>query len=238
MFRLAALLVLVAVVLAAGAGARSDGAQHGCVKAGEVRFAAADGTKLVGHRFGRGATAVLLVHQGNGSLCEWVAYARRLAARGYFALASDLRGHGLSQHRSGRAANRLAADVAAAAKLSRKLGKRKVFVVGASMGGIASLVAAANVTPPLAGVVSLSSPARFRGLDALATAPRLRVPVLYVAAEEDDNAGYDFSADAERLAAATASTDLQLELVDGDGHGIALLGGPVRGLVESWLKAR
>jgi alpha-beta hydrolase superfamily lysophospholipase len=238
MRRLVSLLVLAAAVLAAGASARSEHGSHACVRAAEVRFDAADGTKLVGHRFGKGKTAVILVHQSNGSLCEWAPYARRLAAHGYFAFPIDLRGHGLSQGRTGAAANRLAADVAAAAKHVRRLGRRKVFVVGASLGGIASLVAGANIRPPLAGVVSLSAPARYRGLDALATAPRLRVPVLYVAAEDDDNAGFDFSEDARELDAATASTDKQLELVAGDRHGIALLGSPVRALVESWLRAR
>ena len=68
------------------------------------------------------------------------------------------------------------------------------------MGGIASLVAGANVKPPVDGVVSVSAPARFLGMDAVATAPRLRVPVLYLAAEDDDNAGYDFSKDARGTA--------------------------------------
>ena len=48
-------------------------------------------------------------------------------------------------------------------------------------------------------------------MDAVATAPRLRVPVLYLAAEDDDNAGYDFSEDAEAMYAATAAADKQLE---------------------------
>lgn len=238
MRRLVSLFALSALVLAAGSAARSDQGTHACVRGGELWFRAADGTKLVGHRFGKGPTAVILVHQGNGSLCEWVPYARRLAAQGYFVFPIDLRGHGFSQRRTGAAANRLAADVAAAAKAVRKLGKRKVFVVGASMGGIATLVAGANVKPALAGVIGLSAPARFRGLDALATAPRLRVPVLYVAAEGDDNAGFDFSEDARKLDAATASADKQLEIVGGDLHGIALLNGPVRTVVESWLEAR
>jgi alpha-beta hydrolase superfamily lysophospholipase len=238
MRRLVTGLTLVALALAAGASARADGTSHACVRAGEVTFKAADGTKLVAHRFGSGARAVVLVHQGNGSLCEWVPYARRLAAQGYFVLPLDLRGHGLSQRRSGAAANRLAADVAAAVRYVRALGKKKVFVVGASMGGIAGLVAGASVTPPLAGVGALSAPARFRGMDAVATAPRLRAPVLYVAAEADDNAGFDFADDARALDAATASADKQLEMVDGALHGIALLGGPVRALLEGWLRAR
>ncbi len=59
-----------------------------------------------------------------------------------------------------------------------------------------------------------------------------------MAAEADDNAGFDFSEDARKLDAATASPDKQLEVVAGDLHGIALLNGPVRSLVESWLGAR
>jgi pimeloyl-ACP methyl ester carboxylesterase len=121
----------------------------------------------------------------------------------------------------------------------RKLGKRKVFLVGASMGGIASLVAGANVKPAVDGVVSVSAPARFLGLDAVATAPRLRVPVLYVAAEGDDNAGYDFSEDARAMHAATASADKRLEILPGGLHGVGLVAGSarVKTLVEAFLRA-
>jgi pimeloyl-ACP methyl ester carboxylesterase len=235
--------LLLCVLVAAGAataGAAPERSAHGCVRGGELWFSAADGTKLVGHRFGRGTTAVILAHQSEGSLCDWLPYARRLAARGYFVFPIDFRGYGFSQLRTGRAANRYAADLAAAVKAMRRLGKKKVILVGASMGGIASLVAAANVAPPVDGVVSVSAPARFRGMDAVKTAPRLRVPVLYVAAEDDDNAGYDFSADAQAIHAATAATDKRLELLPGPLHGIALVGGSPRAktLVEKFLGAR
>ena len=122
----------------------------------------------------------------------------------------------------------------------RTLGKRKVFLVGASMGGIASLVAGASIKPAVAGVVSISAPARFRGMNAVATAPRLKMPVLYVAAEGDDNAGFDFSEDARKLHAATASADKRLEIVPGTLHGIGLVAGSarVKALVEGFLKGR
>ena len=205
--RRAFLLVALLTAATSTAGAAPQRAEHACVRGGELWFKAADGTKLVGHRFGKGTAAVILGHQSGGDLCEWLPYARRLASTGYFVFAIDFRGHGFSKSRTGPAANRLAADLTAATREVRKLGKRKVFLVGASMGGIASLVAAANVKPPVDGVVSVSSPARFRGMDAAATAPRLRVPVLYLAAEADDNAGFDFSQDAEAMHAATASAD-------------------------------
>jgi pimeloyl-ACP methyl ester carboxylesterase len=232
------LLALVAAGLVSSAGAGGRHAEHACVKGGELWFYAADGTKLVGHRFGKGTTAVILAHQSEGDLCDWLPYARRLASQGYFVFPVDFRGYGFSQVRSGPAANRFPADLAAATKALRKLGKKKVFLVGASMGGIASLVAGASVTPAVAGVVSISSPARFRGMDALGTAPRLQVPVLYLAAASDHNAGYDFSRDAEAMHRATASADKGLEVLPGPLHGIALIAGSARAktTVERFLK--
>ena len=227
--------LLAVAVSSAGAAPHRD--QHACVRGGELWFYAADGTKLVGHRFGKGTRAVILTHQSEGDLCDWLPYAKRLAARGYFAFPIDFRGYGFSQPRTGTAATRFAMDIAAAAKALRKLGKEQVFVVGASMGGIAAVVAGATVSPPLDGVVSLSSPRRFRGLDGVAAGKRLRIPVLYVAAVADDNAGYDFSQDAKALHAAAASRDKRLELLPGALHGIDLVGGSPRAkaLVEAFL---
>ena len=192
----------------------------------------------MGHRFGKGTTAVILGHQSQGDLCEWLPYARRLAGKGYFVFAIDFRGHGFSQARTGQAANRLAADLTAATREVRKLGKKKVFFVGASMGGIASLVAGANVKPAVDGVVSVSAPARFMGMNATASAPRLRVPVLYLAAEGDDNAGYDFSEDAREMHASTVAADKRLEILPGAQHGVALVAGSprVKTLIESFLQ--
>jgi pimeloyl-ACP methyl ester carboxylesterase len=226
--RRAFLLVLVLALAASTAGAATQRTEHSCVRGGELWFYAADGTKLVGHRFGKGTTAVILAHQSEGDLCDWLPYARRLASKGYFVFPVDFRGYGFSQVRTGAAANRFPADLAAATKALRKLGKKKVFLVGASMGGIAALVAGVNVTPAVTGLVAVSAPARFRGMDAVRTAPRLRVPVLYVAAEGDDNAGYDFSQDAETMEAATASADKRLEVLPGSLHGIALMAGSAR----------
>ncbi|HUH15649.1 MAG TPA: alpha/beta fold hydrolase [Gaiellaceae bacterium] len=240
MGRVLLLAAVAAAVLASTAGAGADRAAHDCVRGGELWFYASDGTKLVGHRFGTGTTAVILAHQSEGDLCDWLSYARRLAGKGYFVFPVDFRGYGFLQVRTGRAANRYAADLTAAAKALRKLGKKKVFLVGASMGGIASLVAAANAKPAVDGVVSISSPARYRGMDGVATGPRLHVPVLYLAAHGDDNAGYDFSEDARRLHAAAASKDKRLELLPGSQHGIGLVAGSTRAkaAVEAFLAKR
>jgi alpha-beta hydrolase superfamily lysophospholipase len=230
--------MLLACGLASTADARPERAGYVCASGPDLSFRAADGTKLVGHVFGSGRNAVILGHQSNGNLCDWLAYARRLARLGYTAFAIDFRGHGLSQTREGAAGTRLAADLAAAAKVVRKRGKQKVFLVGASMGGIASLVAGTSVKPAVDGVVSVSAPARFMGMNAAATAPRLRVPVLYLAAEGDDNAGYDFSEDAREMYAATSARDKRLEILPGREHGVALVARSLRArtLIEAFLE--
>ena len=234
------LLIAGLVALAASAaGAAPQRTAHDCVRGGELFFNAADGTKLVGHRFGRGTTAVILTHQSEGDLCDWLPYAKRLAGKGYFAFPIDFRGYGFSDTPpSGQF--RYVQDIDAAAKALRKLGKRKIFVVGASMGALAGVVAGANVSPALAGVVSVSSPARYRGLDGVKAAGRLRVPVLYLAATGDDNAGFDFSKDAEAMFAKTAAKDKRLELLPGTAHGIGLVASSTRTktLVERFLAGR
>jgi len=231
------LLAALLAVAASSAGAAPQRAEHDCVRGGELFFNAADGTKLVGHRFGKGTTAVILTHQSEGDLCDWLPYAERLAARGYFVFPIDFRGYGFSDVPTA-GPYRYGQDIAAAVKTLRKLGKRKVFVVGASMGGIASVVAGANITPPLAGVVSVSAPARYRGMDGIKAGPRLRVPVLYLAATADDNGGYDFSKDAEAMFAKTAAKDKRLALLPGAAHGIGLMASSAKAksLVEAFLR--
>jgi len=233
------LLLLAALigVAAAPVGAAPQRAAHDCVRGGELFFNAADGTRLVGHRFGKGTTAVILTHQSEGDLCDWLPYAKRLAARGYFVFPIDFRGYGFSDVPVA-GPYRYAQDIAAATEALRKLGKRKIFVVGASMGGIAAVVAGANVSPPLAGVVSVSSPARYRGMDGVKAGPRLRAPLLYLAATADDNGGFDFSEDAEAMFAKTAAKDKRLELLPGAAHGIGLVASSTKAksLIEGFLK--
>jgi alpha-beta hydrolase superfamily lysophospholipase len=237
----AALPLVLAALATAAAQTASSAPAHSCASANELTFRAADGTRLVGHRFGGkrpGArTAVVLAHQSNGDLCEWAPYARRLVGQGFFALAFDLRGHGSS--RGSQRYGRLGLDVAGAVRATRSLGARKVVVVGASLGAIAGVVGAASITPPVAGLVAVSAPAAIAGrLNGLPSAARLRVPTLYLAAEQDQSPPYDFAADAQRLYDATATTEKRLELVPGTLHGVALVAGSsdVRSLLEAFLR--
>jgi pimeloyl-ACP methyl ester carboxylesterase len=229
----AGLVTLLGLVPGGALARSSHPARDWCIHGNRVRFQAADGTKLVGARYGRGTTAVVLAHQSDGSLCEWQPYARRLASLGYLALPFDFRNYGESQHRKS-GSQRLAGDVAAAAKAVRKLGAKKVFLIGASMGGTAVVVAAANVRAPVTGVVSVSGPANFGAVDALAAAKKLAVPILYLAGEGD----VDFANDAKKLYEATASGDRALEILPSSAHGVNLLGtsAQARGLVEAFIR--
>jgi pimeloyl-ACP methyl ester carboxylesterase len=228
-----------AIVLAVASGAQpaaSDSTRQTCVpKSAEIRFRAADGTRLVGYRLGRGKTAVVLAHERRSVGCQWGGYAKRLVRRGYVVLAFDFRGHGDSQSRAGRAGGRLAADVVAAVRVARARGAQKVFVLGASMGGTAALAAAATIKPPLAGVISASGPATYQWIDARAVVPRLTVPVLYVVGQHDGGGG--FAADAQELFDATASADKRLEILPVSNHGVSLVTRNLtaRGLVESFM---
>src|SRR5262249_16327067 len=204
--------LVVAALLAAQAGAAH--AADGCTpRAGDLRFRAADGTRLVGHRFGRGTTAVVLAHQSDGDLCQWAPYAGRLAPHGHPVLPFDLRNAGGWQARHYPANQRFGGDVAAAAAEARRLGARRIFLVGASLGGSAVLQAAANARTPVAGVVSVSGAADLA--NASASVGRIRVPVLFLAAKSDR----DFAADARRLYAATPPGRKSLVVVPGFEHG-------------------
>lgn len=90
--------------------------------------------------------------------------------------------------------------------------------MGGSMGGTAVMVAAAHL-PSVAGVIDLSGPAAFAGMDALAAARRVHVPVLFGYGIQDAA----FAADIRRVRAATATRDKPLVTVNDQTHGAALV---------------
>jgi alpha-beta hydrolase superfamily lysophospholipase len=233
-----AAVTVIGLVLAPAGGTATT---HSCVNANELWFRAADGTRLVGHRFGGakpgGRTAVVLAHMSVGDLCQWAPYARQLARQGAFAFPFDLRGHGGSKGRQNH--RRAAADIAAAVRAVRALGARKVVVMGASLGGIAALAAAPNLKPAVDGIVSVSGPVAIVGtLTALPAVKRLAVPTLYVVSEGDQNPPYDFAADAQTLYDATATDAKRLEVVPGTLHGTFLVDGSasVRAFLSSFVR--
>jgi dienelactone hydrolase len=164
-----------------------------------VRFRTADGARLLGVAIGNGRVGVVLSHQLGSDFCEF-------------------RGSGSSD--AGKASPaRLDRDVIAGAGELRRLGARRVVIVGASMGGTASLVAAPELRPAPKLVVSLSGPSYFGGLDASKAVPRFRGPVLFAAGADDDG----FPSDARTLYRASPTPAKRLLIVGGGDHGSALV---------------
>jgi alpha-beta hydrolase superfamily lysophospholipase len=186
-----------------------------------VGFSTDDGVVLNGHLFGSGQAGVILAHMYPADQTSWIPTAQRLAAEGYLVLTFDFRGYGESGGR--KEFDRLDRDVMAAVNEMRKRGAGSVVLAGASMGGTACLVASdqaqALSSIRLAGVATLSAPVEFRGLSAAEAVPRIIVPLLFIAAENDD--GAEGARGLEKLSAGKGT----LQILPGRDHGTDLLTG-------------
>jgi pimeloyl-ACP methyl ester carboxylesterase len=158
-------LLVVAVASAAIADERVD-------------ITATDGVQLIGDLAGTTGPGVVLAPLEHTTREAWEGTARAIAARGFRTLRFDLRGHGASSGSVDLAAADRDVEGAFRYLLGRKI--RPVFLVGAGISGTAALVVATRV--PAAGVVTVSSPPAYEGLDGAAAARALTVPVR--AAEE------------------------------------------------------
>jgi pimeloyl-ACP methyl ester carboxylesterase len=106
-------------------------------------FTGAAGNRLVADMFGDAGQPVLLMHGGGQTRHAWGRTAEHLARAGAAAYALDQRGHGDSEWVAdgSYAFADFAADAAAvAATLAQRTG-RKPIAIGASLGGMASLLA-------------------------------------------------------------------------------------------------
>ena len=120
-----------------------------------LAFAGADGVTLRADARGDpSAPAVLFLHGGGQTRHAWGGTAAALAADGRHAICLDLRGHGESDWATGDACYRLerfAADLRAVQEQLDTL----PALVGASLGGLASLLAAGEAPGPIASAAVL-----------------------------------------------------------------------------------
>jgi pimeloyl-ACP methyl ester carboxylesterase len=173
-----------------------------------VTLTTGGGTEIDAALVGVGTTGVVLGHQFRSDFCSWVPFAQQLAQRHMRALAINF------------VSTSLDGDMVAGARELLRRGAKRIILVGASMGGTAALVAATNIE--VAGVVAVSAPREFSGLDALPAVRRLEIPVLFLAGRQDG----EFARDARRLYRATNSQAKALVMVAGSEHGTDLLEDP------------
>jgi esterase/lipase len=157
-------------------------------RATTLRFPASDGVSLDGAIVGTGPVGVVLLHEYPGPMCGWWPYAAYLGHHGVRALLFDFRCFGLSACTKSAKGNPVA-DVAGAVAALRAHGARSVALVGASLGGVVSVMAGAKLHP--ATIVDLSGE-RDLGpllpgvdLNSYAAAPGVRAPALFVLARGD-----------------------------------------------------
>ncbi len=196
----------------------------------KVFFDTEDGVQLSGHVFGSGPVGVVLSHMRPADQESWWPFARVLRDRGYHALAFDFRGYRDSQGEVD--IDSLDIDVEAALDLLRTRGATRVFLIGASMGGTATLKVAAR--SDVAGVITISAPPLIEGLDARPDLRGISAPKLFIAARGDV-----FYARSASLLDQSSDDPKELHLLDGAAHGTDMLTGDsgprVQGLILDFL---
>ena len=234
----------VAFVIAALATACNQGEEirkQAIADSQAVTLTTSDGVELAGRVFGpKDATAgVVLAHMLPADQSSWFEFADRLGRLGYRALTFDFRGYcpggvaGCSQ--GSKDVSAIGSDVRAAARYLKSQGIRRIGLVGASMGGTASLVVASRPDETIDAVITLSAPS---SIDGLAAGPgviqAITAAKLFVAgngdaiAAESAQAFYEQSTAPKRVEILTTS-DHGTDLLDGNQAEIA------RNLIIGWL---
>ncbi len=220
----------------------------------EVAFSAEDGTELIGRLWGEGDVGVVLAHgfSEQTGQDDWLPWPRILSEEGYTVLTFNFRGFCSRQGCSGggiQLGNNWK-DVLAAMDLLSSQGVERVFLVGASMGGIAVMRAARDPGVEVAGVVSLSTPqfpAEYYTGEPEAndiTPGRLRAidgPKLFVAGDDDTQLVLGgevirFADEAKRMFEAAAEPK-DLLIVDSHSHSSELVTVAEDGVVDQTRKA-
>jgi len=143
-----------------------------------------DGLDLAATLLPAGDVWVLLGHQLRASREDWGALDEQLQMDGFSVLAWDFRDHGESPNGDEAMID---LDWLAAIDYATDHGAREVWGVGASMGGTSALVVAGR-DPRLTGVVTISAPAVFLGLNGGEGVAAMHVPLLIIAGLGDAEA--------------------------------------------------
>jgi len=180
-----------------------------------VQLKTADGQTLGGHLYGSGDVGVILAHQYNGDQTGWTDFAMVLAAHGYQALTFDFRGFpesGLIIHVPDSEV-----DLKAAYDFMRPRVK-SLFIAGASMGSDAAILLAAQY--PVAGLILLSTPVEFGGVNVYDADAKVKTPMLFVEATNDP-----FVAGQSQMLFEHTTAPKSLKIYSGHEHGTEMFRG-------------
>ena len=174
---------------------------------------------LDGQVIGSGPIGVVLTNGSSNTPCEFATLLPRLEA--------------ISEFRTLLYFYQAMPDsIAAAAQMLRSQGCHWVLLVGQSLGGAKTLIAAANLKPPPDAAISLS------GESTTDDVRNLSIPTLILASEQDH---FFPGATARQVFAAIPAVDKQFKVFPGGLHGAELFDGPqgeeALGLVMSFLRA-
>jgi dienelactone hydrolase len=184
----AALAVTAAVLAPAADATVSPTLAQACrspIKATPLTLRTTDSVRLFAATLGSGRVGIVLAAQHYGVSCEWVPEAKRLAAAGYRVLVFDNRNRGHSQSVGPLRSKQTDLDVVAAADALRRLGAKKIVLVGSLLSGLSVVDAAASVRPPVAAIIAIAPPDKettTRENDArlIPAAKHIRVPALFL----------------------------------------------------------
>lgn len=163
-------------------------------------------TTTQGVIMGKGSVGVVVSYERRGSVCDWLPLADRMVDAGYRVLLADRNNSAKPEE-----------DTVAMATRLRKAGVTKVFLVGGSVGGQASVLAAGELPFPVAGVISIS------GVAEPGDVATLKAPFLQVDGDQDDIAPADLVQAV--YDAATESADRQLVMLPSREHASGLFTG-------------
>jgi alpha/beta superfamily hydrolase len=181
-----------------------------------VSFTTSDGVLLRGHLYGRGPTGVILAHMFPADQSDWTDFAKVLADHGYQALTFDFRGFTESEGASGtQFADR---DMLAAYNFFHPR-VSTMFFAGASLGAEASILVAAH--KQVAGVICISVPSNFGGLDVSQAVREVKAPMLFVTSPGDA-----LVAGQPEILYKSATAPKSFNTFPGSAHGTAILHGP------------
>ena len=168
---------------------------------------------------------MILAHQNNADMSAWYGFADELAGQRFRVLVFNFRGFCSGDQECSDGQHEPAAateDLEAAMTWTREeLDPRRLFLVGASMGGTASLIEAARHR--VDAVATVSAPHSFEGLDVPPEVLRaIRAPKLFIAGADDPSR----AAAAAEYFYERSSDPKQIFIAPSEEHGAPLLDAP------------